>query len=83
MQALLLGSAEGDLGYFENGVAPETYALMATNGTKIDGVFLGRGNVTTWAFRPTGGFWSVRLVGAKGLRDGEFAGFLKVVSPST
>lgn len=54
------------------------------DGSTYDGVFLGRGNVTTWGFKEVGKGegWSVRLVEGK-LRDGESEGFLKVVSPST
>lgn len=73
----------------DEGGKPETYVHML-NGTEVDGVFLGRGNVTSWGFKFVAerGLYTVRLltpdvggVSGLGLKDGEVAGFLKAVYP--
>lgn len=92
VQALVFSMAAGDeeLGYLSQGLRPETYTHVI-DGVKQDGVFLGKANVTTWAFKfvtKPANFYQVRLMGpgngtlsGKDLHDGEFMGFLKVVSP--
>jgi hypothetical protein len=88
VQPLLLSmdSSDEELGYLTQGLGPETY-VHVVNGTKLDGIFLGKGNVTTFGFRyvtSPASFWQVRLLGSgKNLKDGEFMGFLKVVSPGS
>ncbi|CZR60248.1 uncharacterized protein PAC_10144 [Phialocephala subalpina] len=78
--------------YSDLGFEPETYAHEVA-GVRQDGVFLGSGNVTTWAFNlvsgtgvaPSDGYYQMRLlpkseeVIGKILREGEFKGFLKIV----
>ncbi|KUJ09750.1 uncharacterized protein LY89DRAFT_690164 [Mollisia scopiformis] len=97
VQSLLLPTNrtnDEELGYLESGSKPETYTLEV-NGTALDGVYLGKGNVTTWGFRKGSGdmkdLWLVRLLapsptmrrrgedGGVVLYDGEVKGFLKVV----
>ncbi|OHF00852.1 hypothetical protein CORC01_03926 [Colletotrichum orchidophilum] len=77
--------------YFVNGTEIKPYSHYTTNGTQIDGVFLGSEGYTTWAFQKDttsdqGTFWAARLLGAnsedpstgKPLFDGEITGFLRV-----
>ena len=74
-------STDNRLGYWEQGVLPETYTHELA-GVAQDGVFLGLANVTTWAFRPVGSVYQMRLLGpGVGLMKGEFRGFLKAVLP--
>jgi len=92
VQSLLLSTDASDeeLGYLGQGLGPETY-VHEINGVRQNGTFLGKANVTTWAFRPATAplnFYQVRLLvpgngslNGKSLHDGEFLGFLKVISP--
>ncbi|CZR68537.1 uncharacterized protein PAC_18436 [Phialocephala subalpina] len=90
VQSLLLSTnlKDSELGYLSQGIKPETYA-HEVDGVRLDGVFLGSANVTTWAFRRAGeDYYQVRLLvpgsaNAKvgDLLDGEVKGFLKVLPP--
>ncbi|PMD46797.1 hypothetical protein L207DRAFT_524149 [Hyaloscypha variabilis F] len=81
------GSRMMELEYLTSGVEgvqPETY-VHEIGGVRQEGTFLGRANVTTWAFGRLAdeGSWRVRLMGsgAEELQDGEVEGFLRVVAP--
>ena len=83
VKSLLFSSNVTDnrLGYWDQGVLPETYT-HAISGVAQPGVFLGLANVTTWAFRPVGNVYQMRLLGpGVSLVKGEFRGFLKAVLP--
>lgn len=84
------GSADdGELGWFASGNTPEVYQHQV-DGVAQSGLFLGYGGVTAWAYTfvpSTGGagiydMFTLRLLDAQDapLNDGEFYGFLKVVS---
>lgn len=69
---MLSSDGTGELRYFglEDsgpglGNVPETYAVES-QGVKLDGVFLGQANVTSWGFRWVGGegYYGIRLLGA-------------------
>jgi hypothetical protein len=90
MQSLLVAnnSTDEELGYLGQGGKPETYA-HEIDGVRQDGVFLGMGNITTWAFRRGAGYWQIRLLGSPGNGDskggslnvGESRAFLKILPP--
>jgi hypothetical protein len=82
-------SSNMQLSYMDEGSKPMTYA-HEVNGVRQDGVYLGSGNVTTWAFKRVANarHYQIRLFApgtgtTKGnmLNDGEFKGFLKVTAP--
>lgn len=77
--------------YEVDGTAIQPYSHYTTNGTKLDGIFLGSEGYTTWGFRKEtdaeqGTFWEARVLGANSndpatgepLFEGEITGFLKV-----
>lgn len=84
---LYISPDDGQLAFSDAGLAPETYEHQV-DGVAQDGVFLGSGGVTAWAYTyvPGGGFhgfdeFTMRLLESQdgALNDGEFYGFLKIV----
>jgi hypothetical protein len=74
-------ATDNRLGYWDQGTIPETYTHEVA-GVAQPGVFLGLASVTTWAFKPVGGVYQMRLLGpGQSLAVGEFKGFLKAVLP--
>lgn len=85
---LHIDATTGQLAYLDDGLALETYEHQV-DGVTQSGIFLGNGNVTAWAFLldPSAGFngfdaYTFRLLESQdgALNDGEFYGFLKIVS---
>lgn len=84
-----VSTADGELGFFDSGFVPEVYEHQV-DGVTQSGVFLGYGGVTAWAYTfvpSTGGAgivdtFTMRLLDAQDapLDDGEFYGFLEIVS---
>lgn len=84
---VFISPTTGELGYLGAGLVPESYHHQVDGATQ-DGVFLGSGGVTAWAytFVPGGGLigedvFTMRLLESQdgALNDGEFYGFLKAV----
>lgn len=70
------------------GPSPEVYTHEIA-GVQQDGLFLGWGNVTTWAFQFVSGvsgaggsdYYRMRLLGSRAkLKDGELDGFVRIVA---
>ena len=79
-------SGEGTGG--ASGLNPEVYTHEIA-GVQQDGLFMGLGNVTTWAFKLVLGqggagssdYYRMRLLGPKtSLKDGEIDGFVGIVA---
>jgi hypothetical protein len=87
---LYIDATTGKLGYFGSGLAVENYKHEVDD-VEQSGVFLGSGNITAWAYLYVPGDpyragvvdqITMRLLDSQdgALNDGEFYGFLQVVS---